>query len=314
MNCIETSNLHKSFGSVKALQKVDVVVKKGSIHGFLGPNGAGKTTTIKTILGLLKANQGHIKVFDQKVQFGQTETLLQEIGYLPQDPVFPEHYNAIEVMELTAQMYGISRQVAVPRIKELLKYYELNKDATRLVKNYSKGMKQRLGLATVWLPEPKLLILDEPVSALDPEGRYYVLEQIKQIKNQGTTVFFSSHILSDVERVADKVTIINKGQILLEKSTDDMRSNYVGSAYVVKVTPEQQNQAQQLLQSLDEVKNVTVKGSSISFQNPQAEPAEFSKLILNTLLHSDIGVLKFTTVEPTLEDVFLNLINGGESA
>ncbi|MHB1126802.1 MAG: ABC transporter ATP-binding protein [Bacillota bacterium] len=312
MNSIEISGLKIAFGGTPVLENINCKVREGSVHGFLGPNGAGKTTTIKIILGIYRADAGDVRLFGKPICFSNMQPFLKNISYLPQDPVFPEQYSGIEVMELVANLYGIPAAERVPRIKELLKRFDLLSAGTRQVRNYSRGMKQRLGLATVWLPRPKLMILDEPVSALDPEGRHEVLEQIKEIKGH-STVFFSSHILSDVERVSDQVTIIGRGIVLLEDSMDNIRGKYVSSAFLLKVPIETVNRAKEILAEIPGIISITGEDNNIVLQADNNSINDTGKKALMSILEADIPVIRFSLQEATLEDVFLQLINGGTS-
>lgn len=310
MNSIEIKGLKKAFGENVVLRGIDCTVAQGSVHGFLGPNGSGKTTAIKAILGLYKADAGEIKLFDQPIDSAGMKPLLAHIGYLPQDPVFPEQYTGIEVMELIANLYQVSDKERVGRIKDLLKRFDLLNAGNRQVKAYSRGMKQRLGLATVWLPRPKLMILDEPVSALDPEGRFDVLEQIKELKGE-STVFFSSHILSDVERVSDRITIIGGGEVLLEDSMENIHGTYVSSAYLLRVPFDRVEQAKQLMSRIPEIAEVTGEDNNLFLQTDSKSVNTVGKKVLASVLAADIPVIRFSLQEATLEDVFLQLINGG---
>ena len=310
MNSIKIRGLRKRFGVNTVLRDIECTVEEGSVHGFLGPNGAGKTTTIKIMLGLYRADAGEVELFGKPIRFGDMRSFHQDIGYLCQDPVFPEQYSGIEVMELVADLYQVPQEEKVPRIRELLRRFDLLEAGHRQVKNYSRGMKQRLGLATVWLPRPKLLILDEPVSALDPQGRHDVLEQIKALRGN-STVFFSSHILSDVERVADQVSIISKGHVLLEGSMENIRDQYVSSDFSLKVPFEQLNHAKDILAEIPELTDISVEENVLFLQTEQKVVDIARKKALYSMLEADIAVLRFSLREATLEDVFLQLINGG---
>jgi ABC-2 type transport system ATP-binding protein len=310
MTCIEIKGIVKSFAQTPVLRGIDCTVHDGSVHGFLGPNGSGKTTTIKTLLGLYRADEGEIKLFGETVRFGSVRPHLSHIGYLPQDPVFPEQYTGIEVMELVANLYGIPAGERIPRIKSLLKAFDLLPAGKKAVKNYSRGMKQRLGLASVWLPRPKLLILDEPVSALDPEGRYFVLEQIKEVKGE-SAVFFSSHILSDVERVSDYITIIAQGKVLLEDSMENIRGKYVSSAFLVKVPFSHLQATASMLRGIPGITAVATEENNLILQADSKHMDAIAHNTLQALLNAQIPILRFAVQEPTLEDVFLQLINGG---
>lgn len=313
MTAIEIRGLKKSFAENVVLKGIDCTVRMGSVHGFLGPNGSGKTTTIKTVLGLYKADAGEIRIFNEPINFGNMQPVLANIGYLPQDPVFPEQYTGREVMELIANLYKIPASEKILRIKELLKHFDLYQAGHRLVKNYSRGMKQRLGLATVWLPRPRLMILDEPVSALDPEGRHHVLEKIKEVRGE-SAVFFSSHILADVERVSDKVTIIARGQVLLDSSIEDIRGKYASSAFTIKVSYEKIEQAGKLLAEIPNIIAVKKEENQYTLQADLNKLDSTSKEALLKMLQANIPVLRFALQETTLEDVFLQLINGGGSS
>lgn len=308
-NPIEVMGLSKTFGSTQALREINCTVKRGSIHGFLGPNGAGKTTTIKIILGMIPADGGDVRLFGERVEVGSLTHLLSRVGYLPQEPVFPEHFTGREVLEFTAAAYGIP--YSKTRIKELLDEFDLTAAAKRKVKGYSTGMRQRLGLAAVLLPEPELLILDEPVSALDPEGRYMVLEKIKQLKGRAT-VFFSSHILADVERVCDTVTIISSGAVVTQASMDSLRQQYRSSNYLLQVVPQDLERAQQVLTGLG-IAFASTDYNKLSFRYEGTAPAEVSRLILQPLLEQGVGIVGFSYQQATLEDIFLSLVNGGKS-
>ncbi|HHX78060.1 MAG TPA: ABC transporter ATP-binding protein [Firmicutes bacterium] len=312
MNCIETKDLEKAFGRERVLKKISMQVAEGSIHGFLGPNGAGKTTAIKTILGLYRPDGGYVKLFGEPVKFGNIRPHLSSICYLPQDPVFPEQYSGIEVMEMIAAFYNIPKAERIEQIKSILKEFDLLKAGGKAVKTFSRGMKQRVGLATVWLPKPKLMILDEPVSALDPEGRYLALEKIKEAAGE-TTVFFSSHILSDVERVADNITILSQGSILLHSSMAEIRNKYVSSSFILKVPPEKVAATEKLLAQIPEVISFKIEQRGISIQVDSSKVELAGKRILRAVLAEDITVMRFAEQEATLEDVFMQLINGGES-
>ena len=198
MEAVRVENLTKSFGSHKVLDRLSFQVETGTICGFIGPNGSGKTTTIRILLGLLKKGGGRVQVLGEDVEFGKESQVKARIAFLQQDPVFPERHTGREVMDLVARLYGMESSYARQRTDELLNEFHLEKAANRSAAVYSKGMKQRLGLAACFLPGPQLLILDEPVSALDPEGRVEVFDIIRRVKGK-STVLFSSHILEDVE-------------------------------------------------------------------------------------------------------------------
>ena len=193
-----------------ALRGLDLEVRAGEVFGFLGPNGAGKTTTMNVLLGFVPPTRGAAYLFDIDVR---QPIARQRIGYLPELTYYYKFLTAEELLRFYAKIFGLPRPVANRRIPELLKLVELETAARRPIKSYSKGMQQRVGLAQALINDPDLLILDEPTSGLDPLGRMKVREIIQRLKNEGKTVFFSSHELGEVESVCDRVAIIHQGEL-----------------------------------------------------------------------------------------------------
>ena len=309
---IEATNLVKDFSNHKALQGVDFKVPRGSIYGFLGPNGAGKTTAIKIILGLISPTEGKVTVLGEEVRFGEKVTYLRRVGYLPQDPVFPEGLNGKEVMEMVAGIYKMKSRISSEKISSLLSEFLLSDAAKRKVDVYSRGMKQRLGIAAVLLTEPDLLILDEPVSALDPEGRRKVLELINSLRGR-STVFFSSHILADVERVCDHVTIIDKGHKLLEIGTGELLDEYAMEQYVVTVKEGQKEKAQELLQAGDYIREVELMNENFLVTSQPGQLGKLAENILPLLINNDIIVTEFMHRRVDLEEIFFRVLQQNNS-
>jgi ABC-2 type transport system ATP-binding protein len=193
-----------------ALGSLDLEVNTGEVFGFLGPNGAGKTTTINVLLGFVPPTSGAAYLFGIDVR---QPIARQRIGYLPEMTYYYKFLTAEELLRFYARIFGLSRMEADKRIDQLLKLVELENAGKRPIKFYSKGMQQRVGLAQALINNPDLLILDEPTSGLDPLGRMKVREIIQRLKNEGKTVFFSSHELGEVETVCDRVAIINHGEL-----------------------------------------------------------------------------------------------------
>ncbi len=193
-----------------ALGSLDLEVNVGEIFGFLGPNGAGKTTAINVLLGFVPPTSGAAYLFGIDVR---QPIARQRIGYLPEMTYYYKFLTAEELLRFYARIFGLARMEADKRIAQLLKLVELENASKRPIKSYSKGMQQRVGLAQALINNPDLLILDEPTSGLDPLGRMKVREIIQRLKNEGKTVFFSSHELGEVETVCDRVAIINQGEL-----------------------------------------------------------------------------------------------------
>ena len=221
MNVLEVKEIKKSFGSKKVLDGVSFSVPENCVFGFIGRNGAGKTTTMRAILGLLKTDGGEINVCGEKVCYGGTPKS-GFIGFLPDVPEFYGYMNAREYLTMCGEISGEEKSRLKPRITELLELVGLDKEKHR-IKGYSRGMKQRLGIAQALINRPKLLICDEPTSALDPVGRKDILDIISAAKEK-TSVVFSTHILSDVERVCSRVAFLEGGKTVFSGSLDDIHA------------------------------------------------------------------------------------------
>ena len=217
---LEIKNVSKAFGNFKAVDNVSFSVPENCIFGFIGANGAGKTTTMKMVLGLLAPDAGEIKICGEKVHFGATKTN-RLVGYLSDVPEFYNYMRPREYMKLCGEIVGLTNSVIKTRTDDLLSLVGMA-DVKKKIGGFSRGMKQRLGMAQALIGEPRLLICDEPTSALDPIGRREILDILSQIKGK-TTVIFSTHILSDVERICDRVAAINKGKIAFEKDMSEIK-------------------------------------------------------------------------------------------
>lgn len=221
MALLELEQITKSFHGQKVLQDLTFSVAEGSIYGFVGRNGAGKTTTMKLITGLLKQDAGEIRVNQNLVTYGQNQTN-QFIGYLPDVPAFYDYLTAKEYLNLCGEIAGLKRE-RFKRSEELLQLVGLT--ATQRIGGFSRGMKQRLGIAQALVNEPKLLLCDEPTSALDPIGRKEFLDLLASLR-QKTTILFSTHILHDVEQICDHVGILNRGEMQVTGTLEDLKQQY----------------------------------------------------------------------------------------
>jgi ABC-2 type transport system ATP-binding protein len=224
MYTIEISNLSKSFkgkkgARVEALQVLSIAIEQGEVFGFLGPNGAGKSTTIKTLMGLIKPTSGSAKIMEVNVSSCSART---RVGYLPENPAFYDFLNAEEFLLFIGKTYGMDEGVIRKQSEYVLQLMELWDARKRPIHGYSKGMVQRLGLAQALLHDPDLYILDEPMSGLDPLGRALVKNIIRELKERGKTVFFSTHITADVEAVCDRVGVIVGGRLRSVNTVEDV--------------------------------------------------------------------------------------------
>jgi ABC-2 type transport system ATP-binding protein len=224
---IQLHEVEKSFrvsfgvGHRTALNKLSLSVEPGEIYGFLGPNGAGKTTSIKVLTSLLKPDGGTASVFGQSPALEETR---RRIGFLPESPVFYDHLTSREFLHFCGRLCGMDTPAVRRRAGELLERVGLGQAADLQIRRYSKGMNQRVGIAQALIHDPELIILDEPMSGLDPMGRADVRDLIVDLKKQGKTVFFSTHIIPDVEIICDRIGLVNRGRTISEGSVQELLS------------------------------------------------------------------------------------------
>ncbi|MDX4999470.1 ABC transporter ATP-binding protein [Streptococcus suis] len=301
MEALKIDNLHKSFGKNTIINGLSMSIPENTIFGFLGKNGAGKTTTMKMILGFLKKDEGSIKVFGEEVSFGQSKTN-RFIGYLPDVPEFYVYMTAKEYLNLCGAITGLSKNEIKNKSEELLELVGL-KDVNKRISGYSRGMKQRLGIAQALLNSPKLLICDEPTSALDPLGRKEILDIILKIKDS-TTVIFSTHILSDVEAICDHVVVLDKGKNVLEGSIDELKNIKRKNTIKIRFKSDKELKA---FKSLDKFSNLVTneKGDTLHLTDEDNQLKDID--ILCELYKLNIFPLEIKIEEPTLENIFLEV-------
>jgi len=306
---LKVEKLKKKYGSLEVLKEISFEVKKGSIYGFLGPNGAGKTTTMNILSGLIDFNGGDIYLNGEDFKKSKRE-LLKKVGYLPQNPVFYGYMNAVEYLTFMGKLGGMDNKNIKIRISELLEIVKLTYASKRKIGGYSGGMKQRLGLAAALFNNPELVFLDEPTSALDPEGRMEVLEFIERLRESGTTVFFSTHILNDIERVCDEVSILNGGKILVSDNLENLKNKYIQPIYDVEfeINP---IGFENKLKSLPWMQKTIINENKISIYVSNLEQAK--RELLGLLAKENNPVTSFSLRKSTLEDIFMRLVNNDEN-
>lgn len=277
MNVLEIQDLHKGFGSKEVLCGIDLEVPEHSIFGFIGANGAGKTTTMKAVLGLLAPGKGHILVNGETVSPGQTKTN-RHIGYLPDVPAFYGFMTAAEYLDFCGKITGIDREIRRKRTEELLTLVGLAGEKHR-IKGFSRGMKQRLGIAQALYHRPKLLLCDEPTSALDPAGRKEILDILQSVCSE-TTVLFSTHILSDVERICTDVALLHQGKIAMSGKLQDLQRKKTADTFHVTLADggEMQVKEMELEQTVGKL-----MGENRSIQTIQRQEASLEDLFLEVI-------------------------------
>ena len=299
MNILTLNNVSKKFGNKQVVKNLSFEVPQNKVYGFIGKNGAGKTTTMKMILGLVKADEGEIMVNGERVTFGQNTTN-KYIGYLPDVPEFYGYMTPGEYLKLCGKITGMTDAEIKTRSDELLELGGLGEEKKR-IKGFSRGMKQRLGIAQALLNSPKLLICDEPTSALDPVGRKEILDVLSKVKEQ-TTVIFSTHILSDVERICDEVAFLHDGNIVLKGSLDEVKRIRKSSS--VQIECFNNADVAKVLKILPEGKSV----GSTAILYESADEKKMSEMMM-CLAKNDISIQKIEMLEPTLEDLFVEVVS-----
>lgn len=306
MEALKIENLHKSFGKNTIINGLSMSIPENTIFGFLGKNGAGKTTTMKMILGFLKKDEGSIKVFGEEVSFGQSKTN-KFIGYLPDVPEFYGYMTAKEYLNLCGAITGLSKNEIENKSEELLELVGL-RDVNKRISGYSRGMKQRLGIAQALLNSPKLLICDEPTSALDPLGRKEILDIILKIKDI-TTVIFSTHILSDVEAICDHVVVLDKGKNVLEGSIDQLKNIKRKNTIKIRFKSDKELKA---FKSLDKFSNLLTNEKEDTLYLTDEENQLKDIDILYELYKLNIFPIEIKIEEPTLENIFMEVTKAWE--
>lgn len=304
MSAIRIDALSKTFGSVRALDELSLSVDAGTIFGFLGPNGAGKTTTLRILTGLAHSDGGSAWV--DGLEVGKSQEIRGRIGYLPEDPAFYSWMTGSEVLEMVASIHMITGSERRQRAAEMLKQVGLTEAGKRRVGGYSRGMRQRLGLAQALIHQPRVLLLDEPVSALDPAGRKDVLGLIEGLRGQ-CTVFMSTHILADVERICDTVAIIDQGRLVVSSQRDQLISRYAIPALALEANdPVQLQTFAEEISGIAWARDVEINAQRLLVTVNDLETAQ--RELLSRAVAAGMVITHYEQVKPSLEDVFLRIV------
>ncbi|MBN2558058.1 MAG: ABC transporter ATP-binding protein [Clostridia bacterium] len=300
MDVVKTTGLTKHFKNVEAVSDLCINVPAGSLYGFLGPNGAGKTTTIKMLTGFLKPDAGKYEIMGEEVVFGDS-AYMKHIGFLPDVPSYYNYMSGKEFLSMCAHFHKADGS----KVPGIIEKTGLGKFAARKIGSYSRGMKQRLGIAQALVNDPAILILDEPVSALDPVGRKEILDMLASLKGS-KTIFFSTHILEDVERICSHAAIINEGKLLLEGTIGDIKA-LGGHGRIILSLESSADILSEALSTAGWVVDFSFDGTSYVIEPTGYEEAGRG---VPVLLQQTGAVLKgYEQASATLEDIFVKAVN-----
>jgi ABC-2 type transport system ATP-binding protein len=300
---LEINNLTKTFKGFKAVDNVTFSVKKGEIFGFLGPNGAGKTTTIKAILGLIHPDNGKIIINGYDIKQNEIEAK-RSIGYLPERVSFYENLNPVQTLQFFSELQGEDKTI----VKKLLDEVGLTSSLNRKVGGFSKGMLQLLGIAQTMIGKIPVYIFDEPMSGLDPRWVKIVRDMIIKLNQKGATIMFSSHILSEVQTLCDRVVIINKGKIIAKDTVENI-NNYLKLKPRIELTiPDLKGEIPKIIKNINGILSIEIsKDKLIITCNPSDRIN-----IISEIKNQGFNIKDMKTIEPSLEEAFMKLITKDE--
>ncbi len=304
MDILQLEHVKKRFASHEVIRDLSLSVPEHSVFGFLGQNGAGKTTTMKMILGLTRADSGTITICGEQVRYGETKTN-RYVGYLPDVPEFYNFMRPGEYLKLCGEIAGLDHQVITRRSGELLSLVGLE-NCSKKIGGFSRGMKQRLGIAQALLGEPTLLICDEPTSALDPLGRKEILDILGQVRGK-TTVLFSTHILSDVERICDRIAVLHEGHLALCGTLEEIRQKHRTDSLLLEFASARDMEKVSHSPALSAYfAGAEVSGLTAVIHSGDIDQA--GKAVLSILAGENILPVRLELQEPTLESLFMEAI------
>jgi len=302
---IETTGLIKKYGSLVAVDKLDLKVQANTIHGFLGPNGAGKTTTIKVLVGLLKLDGGSVSVLGRELGWDKPD-VRSRIGYMPELPKLPKHLKGRELLDIYGRMYGMTKEERAKQVPKLLDMVGLRERGNDLIGTYSKGMQQRLGMAQALLGEPELVILDEPGLGLDPVGMVEVREIMKEMGKEGVTIFLSSHLLHEVEQVCTHVTIINKGVAIASGTLEQISAKVKGPLTIEAEVDKLSKAVIKKVKELPFVADVSKEGKKLLIEVKTRD--DVRSQVSQAITAGGGIVISMKLKGESLEDVFMDLL------
>jgi ABC-2 type transport system ATP-binding protein len=306
---LNISNLTKFYGNFKALDSVSFSVDKGWVYGYLGPNGAGKTTTIRVMLGLLKPNQGEVQIANAN-PLKDPVNALQIVGYAPELPTLQTFFTGEQLLDFMGKMFGLSMQSRKEKIEQLLDLVGLKEWGKKKIRTYSKGMVQRLSVALALINDPMVMIMDEPTIGMDPEATAHFRDLFTNLSKEGKTIFVSSHLLDEVQRICTHVGMINKGKIVfsgpIEQVLDRFTQQWVVEAELQNVT----ENIVSSLKKLDFVEDVKVDGNRLMIG--LKEKKDFRGEVSSEIFRQKGVLLSLNLQKITLEDAYLRALKGGQ--
>jgi len=304
---IETKNLTKNYGTLTAVDDLNLTIKDGDIFGFIGPNGAGKTTTMRILVTLLEPTRGTAFINGLNVT-KDGKKVRRLVGYMPDFMGVYDDLKVFEYLEFFAAAFGIERKKRKSIVEGVLELTDLESKKSATVDSLSRGMQQRLGLARVLIHDPKVLILDEPASGLDPRARIEIRELLRELKRMGKTIMISSHILSELEEICDHVGIIEHGKLVFSGTLEEIRPRLGIESKVRVRVADHQKKAIELLSALPQVRQVEALGDEIAVTFHEGKDA--NGIVARTLVNADLDIISLQPERLKLDDAFLQLTKG----
>ncbi len=301
MSVIETRDLCKNYGKIEALKGVSIRVEPGEVYGLLGQNGAGKTTLIKVLLGIVHKTDGDANLLGAPAG---TVGVRQKIGYLPEDHRFPEYHTALSLMDFYGQLYGMSKDDRRRKIPAMLEVVGIKSRMSYRIRTYSKGMKQRLGIAQAMFHNPQVIFLDEPTDGVDPVGRREFRDLMERLKGEGKTIFLNSHLLGEVEQICDRVAILQRGELARQGTVADLTRQT--DRFVIGLAPGQQFPNDEVLKLGYTVETV---GTQVEVVLPEGKSIDPVLAMLHT---KSLNLRHLVEKKQSLEDVFVSMVDGAE--
>jgi ABC-2 type transport system ATP-binding protein len=301
---IETQELWKTYGRIEALKGVSLRVEKGQIYGLLGQNGAGKTTLIKVLLGIVRLTHGEARLLDAPAG---TVDVRRRVGYLPEDHQFPNYHTGYSLMDFYGSLYGVPASVRQQKIPETLELVGIAGRMHSKIKTYSKGMKQRLGIAQALMHDPELIILDEPTDGVDPMGRKEIRDLMAELKQKGHTIFLNSHLLGEVELICDRVAILQQGKLVREGTIEELTKTK--GTYILGLMAGQTFPVDAVTQLGFPVRPMPDAPGQFEVTLPDGKTIE---PVMKLLADKGLTVVHIVEKKQSLEDVFMTTVEGAE--